>query len=544
MRVSAMRTRHASSPGDPTHGPARRGCSGGLEIGWGAGSHSAFLRRANRIRFEGVDLRPFRHPRRPAPPVCRRRGIRQHEVHHVAARGFAMTHPFLTSVPSAWPIATGACRGARHGLQHLLDLEAVHRHRGDAGARRGRLRLDDPVSRHLRGSRSPRPCPARARSRSAPAHPLLGLPRETGHAYWTGPDFTFPPPTPPRARRRGARPSTPPTPISSTRTTAHARGEVAAATRVSPTTRWCRRASSPRSASHSTFTHIARKPWAGGSPRAMGTSHARAPRGRALLSMPGRRPAAGSPPRRPTSPLRELASSDCSARARPRCWPPTRCARCSGSLGRSRLLGLARARVQRLAPPGPYLRWPLRLLSGVPRRVAASSPTSASRRRAPRQRAGRRYRQLAQSAYDLVARPSARPPARGRAAGPGLRARRLCGHLCLRFRRRNGDRRVGGRPGHLRLPDESRCRTLRSFERPARTRSGACERTARSLRRSCSRWEPDGRASRLIRTTTTMRGSSEMSAGALGRSVCRSNRSSLGWSVDQPVPIALDRLVD
>ena len=68
----------------------------------------------------------------------------------------------------------------------------------------GRLRLDDPVSRHLPWFSI---APAVPGSGEVTVGALLthssGLPRETGHAYWTGPDFTFPTADAVRARQAG-----------------------------------------------------------------------------------------------------------------------------------------------------------------------------------------------------------------------------------------------------------------------------------------------------------------------------------------------------
>lgn len=58
---------------------------------------------------------------------------------------------------------------------------------------RGKLRLDDPVARHLPWFRIKNTAPEAG---DATVEGLLthasGLPRETGHPYWTGPDYTFP----------------------------------------------------------------------------------------------------------------------------------------------------------------------------------------------------------------------------------------------------------------------------------------------------------------------------------------------------------------
>jgi CubicO group peptidase (beta-lactamase class C family) len=68
----------------------------------------------------------------------------------------------------------------------------------------GRLRLDDAVSRHLPWFSMAPGAPA---SGEATVGALLthssGLPRETGHAYWTGPDFTFPDAEAIRGRQAG-----------------------------------------------------------------------------------------------------------------------------------------------------------------------------------------------------------------------------------------------------------------------------------------------------------------------------------------------------
>jgi len=56
----------------------------------------------------------------------------------------------------------------------------------------GKLRLDDPVSRHLSWFKIRRPADAPEITIEGLLTHASGLPRESDHPYWTGPDFAFP----------------------------------------------------------------------------------------------------------------------------------------------------------------------------------------------------------------------------------------------------------------------------------------------------------------------------------------------------------------
>jgi CubicO group peptidase (beta-lactamase class C family) len=56
----------------------------------------------------------------------------------------------------------------------------------------GKLRLDDPVARHLPWFKIRRPADAPEITVEGLLTHASGLPRESDHAYWTGPDFAFP----------------------------------------------------------------------------------------------------------------------------------------------------------------------------------------------------------------------------------------------------------------------------------------------------------------------------------------------------------------